>query len=146
MKHRHCVKRVCIRSYSSPHFSRIFPHLDWIRRDIAYISVFSPNAGKCVKNTDQNDSKYGLFLCLAVLCLNFEGQTISFMYFNGIAISSAWDKLNLHLNNKLSALGFFSLFLAVFFSIRSTIFAHDICLLSCIRNYYTQNVSLRKIP
>ena len=37
----HCVKSVHIRSYSGPHFSRIFPHLDWLRRDI-----FSPNAGK----------------------------------------------------------------------------------------------------
>ena len=25
---------------------RIFPHLDWIRRDTSYLSVFSPNAGK----------------------------------------------------------------------------------------------------
>ena len=25
---------------------RIFPHLDWIRRDTLYLSVFSPNAGK----------------------------------------------------------------------------------------------------
>ena len=27
-----------------------------------YLSAFSPNAGKCEKNTDQNNSKYGLFL------------------------------------------------------------------------------------
>ena len=26
---------------------RIFPHLDWIRRDTEYFSVFSPNVGKC---------------------------------------------------------------------------------------------------
>ena len=25
---------------------RIFPHLNWIRRDAEYLSVFSPNAGK----------------------------------------------------------------------------------------------------
>ena len=25
----------------------IFPHLDWIRRDTSYLSVFSPNARKC---------------------------------------------------------------------------------------------------
>ena len=25
----------------------IFPHLDWIQRDTKYLSVFSPNAGKC---------------------------------------------------------------------------------------------------
>ena len=26
---------------------RIFPHLDWIRWDTLYLSIFSPNAGKC---------------------------------------------------------------------------------------------------
>ena len=36
------VKSVRIRKYSGPHFS----HLNWIRRDIPYLSVFSPNAGK----------------------------------------------------------------------------------------------------
>ena len=51
----HDVKRVRIRSYSGPHFSCIFPHSDWIR-------VFSPNAGKCGKNADQNNLEYGHFL------------------------------------------------------------------------------------
>ena len=51
-----------IQSYSGPHFSHIFPHWDWIRRDTNYLSVFSPNAGKCKKNADQNNSKYGHFL------------------------------------------------------------------------------------
>ena len=27
-----------------------------------YLSVFSPNAGKCGKNADQNNSEYGHFL------------------------------------------------------------------------------------
>ena len=58
----HFVKRVHIWSYSGPHFSRIFPHLDWIRRDTPYLSVFSSNAGKCGKNADQNNSEYGHFL------------------------------------------------------------------------------------
>ena len=40
---RHCVKTVQIRSFF---LVRIFPHLDWIRRDTPYLSVFSPNAGK----------------------------------------------------------------------------------------------------
>ena len=40
---RHCVKRVRVRSYSGPHF----PHLDWIRRDTPYLSLFSPNVEKC---------------------------------------------------------------------------------------------------
>ena len=41
----HCVKSVRIRSYSGPHFSRIFPH-----------------SGKYGKNTDHNNSEYGHFL------------------------------------------------------------------------------------
>ena len=32
----HNVKRVLIRSYSGPHFSRIFLHSNWIRRDTVY--------------------------------------------------------------------------------------------------------------
>ena len=51
---------VHIRSCSGPHFSRIFPHSNWIPRD--YLSVFSPNAGKCGTNADQNNSEYGHFL------------------------------------------------------------------------------------
>ena len=83
----HCVESVHIRSYLGPHFYRIFPHLDWIRRDkeykvsvvgvilvrifphldwirrdTEYLSVFSPNAGKGEKNADQNNSKWGHFL------------------------------------------------------------------------------------
>ena len=49
-------------SYSGPHFSRISPHSNWIRRDTPYLSLFSPNAGKCEKNLDQNNSKYEHFL------------------------------------------------------------------------------------
>ena len=52
----HWVKSVRIRSYSCPHFSRIFPHSSWIRRDT------SPNARKCGQNLDQNNSEYGHFL------------------------------------------------------------------------------------
>ena len=37
--HKHCVKRVRIRSYSGLHFSRIFPPSDWIRRNISPYSV-----------------------------------------------------------------------------------------------------------
>ena len=68
----HCLKSVRIRSYSGPHFSCIFPHSDWIRTPyIARMrentdSVFSPNAGKCRKNADQNNSEYGLFLRSAI--------------------------------------------------------------------------------
>ena len=58
----HCVKSVRIWSYSGPHFSSIFPHSNWIRRDTDYLFVFSPNAGKCGKNANQNNSEYGFFL------------------------------------------------------------------------------------
>ena len=58
----YCVKRVRIRSYSGPHFSRIFPHSDWIRRDTPYLSVLSSNVEKCGRYADQNNSEHGFFL------------------------------------------------------------------------------------
>ena len=42
----HCVKSVCIRSYSGPHFPRIFPHSELIRRDSPYSVRMRENAGK----------------------------------------------------------------------------------------------------
>ena len=60
VKNAHCLKGVRIWSYSGPHFSCIFPLSNWIQRDT--LSVFSSNAGKCRKNTDQNNSEYGHFL------------------------------------------------------------------------------------
>ena len=51
----HCMKGVRIRSF----IVRIFPHSDWILRDTAYFSVFSPNMGKL----GQKNSKYGQFSC-----------------------------------------------------------------------------------
>ena len=44
---------------------RIFPAFSRIRTEcgqIRYLSLFSPNAGKCGKNADQNNSEYGHFL------------------------------------------------------------------------------------
>ena len=69
---KHCVKTVRIRSYSGPHFPPIFPHLDWIRRDTEYLSVFSPNEGKCGKNVDQNNSEYGHFLRSEIVTLQIK--------------------------------------------------------------------------
>ena len=57
----HCVKNVRIWSYSGPHF----PAFSCIRteyEEIQYLSVFSPNALKCGKIADQNNSEYGHFL------------------------------------------------------------------------------------
>ena len=62
----HWVKRVRIRSYSGPHFSQIFPHLDGIRRDTEYLPVFSPNTGKSgkmrTKITPNMDSFYAVII------------------------------------------------------------------------------------
>ena len=66
----HCLKSVPITSYSGPYFSLIFPHSDWIMRGKGYLSVFSPNAGKCGKNADQNNSEYGLFTQLIMHVLS----------------------------------------------------------------------------
>ena len=52
----HYVKSVRIRSYSGPHFSRIFPHSDWIqiRRYTEYLCI-QPECGK--KCWTKNDKK-----------------------------------------------------------------------------------------
>ena len=53
----HGVKRVRIRSYSGPHFSRIS------RIRIEYVCPnASPNARKSGKNADKNNYEYGLFI------------------------------------------------------------------------------------
>ena len=57
----HSVKDVRIRSYSDPHFPRIFPNPDWIQRDTPYLSVFRPNAGKKrTRITPNKDTFYAL--------------------------------------------------------------------------------------
>ena len=38
---QHCIKCVRIRSYSGPHFSRISPHSEWIRRDTVSLRIQS---------------------------------------------------------------------------------------------------------
>ena len=48
-----------------PTFFRIRTEYEEIR---TYLSVFSPNAGKCGKNADQNNSEYGHFLRSEALC------------------------------------------------------------------------------
>ena len=37
--HEHSIKTVRIRSYSGPHFSRIFRHSDWIRRFLVFFRL-----------------------------------------------------------------------------------------------------------
>ena len=65
--YQHCLISVRIRCYSCPHFPvfgldterysvsgvilvRIFLYSDWIRRGTSYLSVFSPNARKCIQD------------------------------------------------------------------------------------------------
>ena len=48
---------VRIRENTGKMRTRITPNMDTL-----YLSVFSPNAGKCGKNADQNNSEYGHFL------------------------------------------------------------------------------------
>ena len=52
--YRHCVKSVCIRSFSGPYF----PAFGLNTERYEYLFVFSPNG----ENTDQKNSKYGHFL------------------------------------------------------------------------------------
>ena len=54
------VRKKC--PYSELFWSAFFPHLAWIRRDTEYLSVFSPDLGKCGENADQNNSEYGHLL------------------------------------------------------------------------------------
>ena len=82
----HCVKRVRIRSYSGPHFSRIFR----IRTEYG-LSVFSPNAEKCTKNAGQNNSEYGLFLCSGSI-LFFEVITSIFIFISTFNFASSSAK------------------------------------------------------
>ena len=48
--------------YSELFWSAFLPHFPAFRLNTEYLSVFSPNAGKCGKNVDQNNSEYGQFL------------------------------------------------------------------------------------
>ena len=59
-----CVKIVRIRSYSGLHFSRIFPHSDWIRRDTSCLSVFSANARKMWTRITQNTDTFNVVVFL----------------------------------------------------------------------------------
>ena len=61
LKTYHCVKSVRIRSYSGLHFSRIFPHSDWIQR-IQCISPYSvrmwENVGKIQTEISPNTESF----------------------------------------------------------------------------------------
>ena len=48
--------------YSELLWSAYFLHFPAFGLNTPCLSVFSPNAGKCGKNADQNNFEYGLFL------------------------------------------------------------------------------------
>ena len=43
----HYVKSIRIRSFSGPYFLAFGLNTEWIQKDTEYLSIFSPNAGKC---------------------------------------------------------------------------------------------------
>ena len=58
---KHCVKNVRIRYYSGLHFSRIFPHSEWIRRDAeSFYGFFLRSEIKINTYTGWKVSKYGV--------------------------------------------------------------------------------------
>ena len=68
----------CIRSYSGPHFFRIFPHSDWIRLRISPYSVrMRENTGKMrTRITPNTDSFYSvLFSCIVQSLSRFKSFT-----------------------------------------------------------------------
>ena len=90
---QHCVKGVHIWSYSGLYISRIFQDLDWIRRDIPYLSVFNPNEEKCGKNADQNNSEQGHLLSSVV----FQVLVYTLSVLLLIWISHSFDFITLYL-------------------------------------------------
>ena len=84
----HGAKSVRIRSYSGPHFSRIFPHSDRIRRDSIspYSVLMRKNPGKTrTRITPNTDSFYavvnGVNNCCIVLCV-FHSNSFNLYFFH----------------------------------------------------------------
>ena len=57
------LKRVRIRSYSGPHFHRIFPHLDWIRSISPYLVRMRENAEKVWTRITPNTEAFYAVYC-----------------------------------------------------------------------------------
>ena len=69
--------------YSELSWSTFFPHFPAFglnKKDTPYLSVFSPNAGKCGNNADQNNSEYGHFLRSVIHEVNFFLQIFSYSF------------------------------------------------------------------
>ena len=52
----YALRRKC--AYSELFWSAFFPHSDWIRREMEYLSVFSPNAGKMLIRITPNTGNF----------------------------------------------------------------------------------------
>ena len=77
----HCVKSVRTRSYSGPHFSRIFLHSDWIRRD-TYLSRITTNTGTfhavvTTTRISKMRQHFHKIFCLIQICQLFNSFTFS---------------------------------------------------------------------
>ena len=109
--HNLCGKSVRIWSYFGPHFPCIFPHSDWMRRDMEGLSVFILNDGKCGKNADQKNSKYGHFLRSVIERYNIDPDaqhsdiTGMFKESNLAFISPTAQKLKFSIENFVSKCG-----------------------------------------
>ena len=75
----YCVKSVRTRSYSDPHFSRIFPHSDWIRRDTIspYSVQMRENAGKMRTRITPNTDSFLRSLYMNIVCISSHDVIIS---------------------------------------------------------------------
>ena len=58
----HCVKSICIRSYSGPHFFPHFPALGLNTERYAVSLCIQSECGKILEKADQNNSEYGHIL------------------------------------------------------------------------------------
>ena len=67
-------------------------------REIPYLSVFNPNAGKYGKNADKNNSEYGLFLRSA----NYQWTFLLTSTYDWIVMKDIFDPLGLKVIKKLS--------------------------------------------
>ena len=81
---------------------RIFPHSDWIRKVTPYLSVFSPNAGKC--GPEKSPNRYTFHACLMDLIKTSKQKCYCRMTNKIIKIQKSskvyWSLLKSILNNK----------------------------------------------
>ena len=81
---------ICVIITAELFLVRVFLHSDWIRKDTEYLSVFSPNAGKCgpeiTRYLDTFHSVHTLYLYI-IHCINNIRSTILLQYLVRISYS-----------------------------------------------------------